>query len=112
MWIWDLIKRVWGRIKNFFKRIINGILNFYRDIRAWFEKLSLKLGNHIPVLAKTNSDLFKQVLHEAPVKNVGIFQCVYDQEADEITNGEYIQADSLDTRTHLLLEHEDVIIFS
>lgn len=112
MWLWEKIKSLWNRIRNFFRRFIHGVLNFFADIINWFKKLFLVEGNDIPFVVDARSEKFKQMLHEAPTKNVGIFQGNFNQEQDEITDGEYIQADSLDIKTQELLAQEEIVILS
>lgn len=112
MWLWDLIKRLWRNIKNLFRRFINGAINFFKDILKWFERFKFEKGNDIPFVIDANSERFKNLLNEAPKKNVGIFNGNYSQYEDEITHGEYIQADALDNHTRELLQDEEIVVLS
>lgn len=112
MWLWDIIKSLWGKIKNFFRRVINGVLNFYRDIINWFQKFTFEKGNDIPFVVDAQSEKFKQMLKQAPKKDVGIFNGNYNQEEDEITHGEFVEADSLDKDTRDLLRDEEIVVLS
>lgn len=112
MWIIEKLKQLWNKIKNFFKRVINGVLNLARDIVGWFEKRRLKQGKHIPIVGNAHTGVIKQMIKTAPVKNAGIFQATYDTEEDEITNAELIEADSLDNNTRELLGSEEIVVLS
>lgn len=112
MYLWDLIKGVWNKIRNFFRRVIHGVLDFFRDILGWFEELSLSYGDDIPFVVDARSQKFKKLLNEAPTRDVGIFQGKYSQTEDEITDGEYIEADRLDSRTRDMLAGEEIVVLS
>ncbi len=112
MWLVDIIKKLWNKVVNFFRRIINGVLNFFRDIIGWFDNLLLRRDRDIPFVVNKNGKAFKELLDEAPIKQVGIFQGNYDEETDEITEGETIDADGLDDATRNLLKDEDLVILS
>lgn len=112
MWLWDLIKGLWGKIKNLFRRVVRGALNFFRDIIGWFKKFRFEKGNDIPFVIDAHSNQFKQLLKEAPTKNAGIFNGNYNQEDDEITHSEFVEADSLDEQTRNLLQNEEIVVLS
>jgi hypothetical protein len=110
--ILDLIMEAWQYIKNICKIIINGILNFSRHVVGWFKSLSLKQNRDVPFIANADKAEFRQMIKEAPVKNVGIFQGVYNEETDEITYNEYIQADALDNQTRQVLGKESLVVLN
>ena len=112
MWesIVNAFKSFLQRVKNFFRKIINGSLNFFRDVVSYFRGLRLRQGTDIPWFAKR--DEFKEMLHNAPVKNVGIFTGVYNEETDEIENVQEIQADALDEKTKEILGNEKLVVLS
>lgn len=107
-------------IKEFFRKVINGILNFARDIVAWYRRRGLKQGEDIPFILRAES--FKELIKNAPVKDVGIFSneqknvCVmsgiYNEETDEITDNQIIEADSLDAKTREVLGNEEIVILN
>ena len=106
------IKGAIAHIKNLVKRFIDGCLQFFKDVVNWFKSLKLNQKEDIPFIANANSKEFKQMLKQAPVKNVGIFQGVYNQETDEITHHEYIEADSVDEQTYETLKGEPIVVLS
>ena len=107
-------------IKKFFRKVINGILNFARDIRAWYLGRGLKQGKDIPFILNAKS--FKELIKNAPVKDVGIFSNeqknvsvmsgLYNQETDEITDNQIIEADSLDAETREVLGNNEIVVLS
>lgn len=44
------------------------------------------------------------MIHEAPVKKVGIFEGVYNESEDRITEGRVINANDLDEKTEDILD--------
>ena len=52
------------------------------------------------------------MLQKAPVKDVGIFKGVYNEETDEITHNEYIEADALDQKTQQVLGKEELVVLA
>ena len=106
----ELIKRAFEFIQNIIRRVINGILNFARDVVAKFKSMALKQGQDVPFIA--NKEAFKQALKQAPVKNVGLFEGVYNEVSDEITFAEYVEADSLDAQTRKVLGQEELVVLS
>lgn len=106
----ELIRRAFAYIKNIIRRVINGILNFARDVIAKFKSWALKQGQDVPFIA--NKEAFKQALKQAPVKNVGLFEGVYNEESDEITHAEYIEADNLDAQTRQVLGQEELVVLN
>lgn len=106
------IKGAIAHIKNLVKRFIDGCLQFFKDVVNWFKSLKLNQKIHIPFIGNANNKEFRQMLKQAPVKNVGIFQGVYDQETDEIIHHEYIEADSVDEQTYETLKGEPIVVLS
>ena len=108
----DLILEAWKYIKNICKKIINGILNFSRHVVGWFKSLPLNQRRDVPFIANADKAEFRKLIKEAPIKNVGIFQGVYNEETEEITYNEYIQADALDNQTRQVLGKESLVVLN
>ena len=105
----ELAKTVAGAIKNFFetigqalKIIVVAIINFAKQVVNYFRGLNLKQGEDIPFIVE-NSKL-KDMIHEAPVKKGGIFEGVYNESEDRITEGRVINANDLDEKTEDILD--------
>lgn len=108
----EYIKRAFASIKQLIVKFINGCINFVKHILSWFKNLPLIQARDVPFIANANSEEFKQLLKKAPVKNVGIFQGVYNQETEEITHHEYLDADSVDEETYNVLGKESLVVLS
>lgn len=102
----ELIKQACSYIKNLIVRIIEGCLNFAKNVVGWFRNLKLRQGRDIPFIANANQEVFKEMLQKAPVRPVGIFQGVYNEELDEITHNEYLEADELDEKTRQIIGND------
>ena len=103
----EALKRFFERVKNFVKKVINGILNFFKEVVNYFKSLRLIKDKDIPFLA--NIEQFKDMIKNAPVKNVGIFEATYNAETEEIENGRYLAADEVDEKTKEVLGNELVV---
>lgn len=106
----ELIKRSFEYIKKIIRRVINGILNFAKEVIEKFKSWGLIQGQDIPFIA--NKEAFKSALKSAPVKNVGLFEGVYNEVSDEITHAEYVEADSLDAKTRSVLGNEELVVLT
>lgn len=104
----EAIKRFLEKLKNFVKRIINGILNFIKEVVNYFKALKLVKDKDIPFIA--DADQFKEMIKDAPVKNVGIFEGTLNAETDEIENVRYIAADEVDEQTEEVMNGESVVV--
>lgn len=106
----DLIKGAINIIKNLVKKIITGIFNFIAHCVNWFKSLSLDKNKDVPFIA--NPEQFKEMLRNAPVKNVGIFEGVFDEELNEITYNQNVEADALDEQTLKTLGQEAIVVLN
>lgn len=52
------------------------------------------------------------MLKTAPRKDVGIFEGVYNEEADEITVSRYLEADEVDQKTKEVLGNEPLVVLN
>ena len=104
------IRQALSWLKQLLCRIINGVLSFVRHIVGWFHSLNLNKNKDIPFIA--DKEMLKEKLKNAPVKNVGIFKGVYNQETDEITHSEYVTADSVDAETLKVMGDEELVVLT
>lgn len=109
-WLKKLFSEVLTWLNNILKKIINGVINFTHEVVDYFKKLLLDPKKHTPFIANMNS--FKEILKNAPVKNVGLFQGVYNQQTDKFENLQQIEADGLDQKTKDVLGKEDLVILN
>ena len=106
----ELIKGAIRFIKNLIVKVITGFFNFLAHCVQWFKELRLDKKKDVPFVAK--ADEFRDMLKKAPTKNVGIFEGVYDEELDEITHSQIIDADGLDAKTREILADEPLVVLS
>lgn len=106
----DLIKGAINFIKNLVKKIITGIFNFIAHCVNWFKSLYLDKNKDVPFIA--NPEQFKEMLRNAPVKKVGIFEGVFDEELNEITYNQNVEADALDEQTLKTLGQEAIVVLN
>lgn len=115
----EYIKRAFAWLKNIAQRIIRGIMNFFRDVVGWFQSLNLNQQKHTPFLLNGNSPQFREMIANAPVKDVGlfsknevIFQGVYDSDTEEIVHSELLGADTLDNETRNVIGNESCVVLN
>lgn len=106
----EAFKAFMEKVKGIVEKIITKIINFKNQVVDWFRNLPLIKGRHIPFIS--NKQEFKEMLKNAPVVEVGIFEGVYDEKTDEITDLRYIGAEEYDEKTESLLENEDLVVLA
>lgn len=106
----EAFKAFMEKVKGIVEKIITKIINFKNQVVDWFRNLPLIKGRHLPFI--TNKQEFKEMLKNAPVVEVGIFEGVYDEQTDEITDLRYIGAEEYDEKTESLLENEDLVVLA
>lgn len=104
------IKAAFRYIVNLVRNVINGILNFAKEVVGWFKSLRLNPQEDTPFIADASE--FKEMLKAAPKKNVGIFEGVYNEETDEITANRYLDADEVDQKTKDVLGNESLVVLN
>ncbi|MCQ2225614.1 MAG: hypothetical protein MJZ14_07830 [Paludibacteraceae bacterium] len=106
----ELIRKAVAWIKNVVKRIINGVLNFFSHVVSWFRSLKLNPQTDIPFVINAKDPQFREMLKNAPMKDVGLFKGVYNEQTETITHHEYIAADSCDAQTNQVIGNEALVV--
>lgn len=96
-WAWSALKKFFRNVKNIVVSIVRGLLQFTRDVVNWFRNLTLDPETQTPFI--TDAARLRDMIHEAPKVDVGIFSGVYNEETDEIEYYKEISADALDSKT-------------
>ena len=109
-WLKNAFSQVLTWFKNIVRKVINGVLEFAQQVVGYFRNLNLKPQIHVPFMA--NLDSFKQELKNAPVKKVGIFQGVFNEQTNEFEHINQVEADSLDQKTKEVLGREELVVLS
>ncbi len=106
----ECIKSALTYLKNFITNVINRVLSFAKDVIKWFKGLFLDPKKDVPFIA--NTEKLKTLIKNAPVKDFGIFNGVYDEEKDEITHAEVINAKGFDKTTRETLGDNAVVVLN
>lgn len=107
--IWEGVKAFFQKAVDFVRKVINGILNFMKEVVEYFKNLNLNPKTQIPFVIDTK--ILGERIKNAPRVDVGIFKGVYDETTDEITHAMEVSADGLDDQTKEVLSHgEDGIV--
>ncbi len=117
--IMDALKAFMEKVKGIVKKIIAKIVDFKSQIVDWIKNHPLIKGRHIPFLM--NKSTFGEMLKKAPTvkipdlfgeEKVGLFEGIYDDQADEITDLQYIAADKYDEQTKEVLGNEELVVLT
>ena len=107
----SFIKNAFRFIRNLVRVIIRGVFNFAKNVVAWFKNI-YNLDKEVDTPFIADASKFKEALKTAPTKNVGIFQGVYNEETDEITHNQYLEADEIDDKTREVLGGEPLVVLN
>ncbi|MBD5403141.1 hypothetical protein HDR58_10175 [bacterium] len=108
----EVIKQAFTSLKNFVRKIINGIISFMGHVVNWFRGLHLNQERHSPFICNAQKEEIKKMLKSAPVRDVGIFKGVYDEQTGEIIHSELLDGDALDTQTKNILGDEAIVVLT
>lgn len=103
--IWEGIKEFFQSVGNVIKKIIRGVLNFAKEVVDYFKSLALDPRKDTPFLI--DAETLKEKIKNAPRVDVGIFEGVYNEDTNEITNVRQVEADALDGQTKNVLSKAD-----
>lgn len=106
----EAVKAFMEKVKGIVEKIITKIINFKNQVVEWFKNLQLKKGKDVPFIS--NKQEFREMLHNAPVVDVGLFEGVYDEQTDEITNLRFIGAEEYDQKTKAVLGDEELVVLT
>lgn len=106
----EAFKAFMEKVKGVVKTIFTRIVDFKNQIVGWFKSLNLIKGIHIPFI--TNMVEFKTMLKNAPEVYGGVFEGVFDEQTNEITNLQYIAANQYDKMTAELLNKDELVVLT
>lgn len=108
---------VWQAVKGFFvsfwkaiKRLFEAIVNFFEHIVNYFKNLALNKNKHKPFVA--DLEKLKDEIRNAPIRDCGIFEGVYNEETDEIEHTRIIETDELDAKTRSILNGDPLVVLN
>lgn len=110
--IWEGIKELFRAAVRFVKKVIKGILNFFKEVVQYFKRLLLNPKTDTPFVIDAKT--LKEKIKNAPVENVGIFEGVYREDEDKITDVREVSADELDAKSKDVLSRakEGIVVLS
>ena len=108
--IFDAIGELFDVIGELVAWVIEGILTFADYVVDYFKGLKLRKGRDIPFIADENK--LADLIHQAPTKNVGIFEGTYNEDTNEIENYRAIEADELEPKFKDILGNEKLVVLS
>lgn len=109
-YILDAIGTLFDMIGDLIAWVIDGILSFKDYIVDYFKGLRLRKGRDIPFIADENK--IAELIHKAPVKDVGIFEATYNEDTNEIENYRALEADEMDSQLKSVLGNEKLVVLS
>lgn len=114
MWdfIFDALETLFDWIGEVVSIIIDGVIEMFTHVVQYFKGLRLRKNRDVPFIANENSEKFREMLHQAPVKDVGIFEATYNEDTNEIENYRSLEADELDPKIKNALGNEPLVVLS
>lgn len=115
----NLLESIWNGICNFISAIVDfvieviqGIFNFAKYVIQYFKDKVLDRLRHKPFIGNANKfpQNIKEMIKNAPQKDVGIFRGVYDEQADEITDFNIVESYAVDEETEQVLGNEALVV--
>lgn len=109
-YILDAIGTLFDMIGDLVAWVIDGILSFKDYIVDYFKGLLLRRGRDIPFIADEKK--IADLIHKAPVKDVGIFEATYNEDTNEIENYRALEADGMDSQLKSILGNEKLVVLA
>lgn len=106
--IFDAIDSLIDKIGRLVSWVINGILSLKKYVVDYFRGLKLRKGRDVPFIADSNK--IANLIHQAPQKEVGIFEATYNEDTDEIENYRALEADKMDSNLKNVLGNEKLVV--
>lgn len=108
--IWEWLKGAARAFWNAIKRLVAAIVNFFTHVVSYFRNLRLQKNRHKPFVADLSK--LKAEINDAPVKNCGIFEGVYDEVTDDIIHTQLVESDTLDAKTQEMLGNDKLVVLA
>lgn len=109
-YIFDAIGSLFEKIGDLIADFIDGILTLAEYVVDYFKGLKLRPDRDIPFIA--DEVQLADLIHRAPVKKVGIFEGVYNEDTNEIEHYRAIEADMMDSSLKKVLGNEPLVVLS
>lgn len=99
-------------VKKLVKSVIEGAVKLVQHVVGYFQELKLRQGRDIPFIANETKLKIADKIHNAPVKNVHIFEATYNEDTEEIENYRSIAADEMDQELKNVLGKEELVVLT
>lgn len=90
--------------------VFDGIITLYEHVTSYFRGLKLRKGRDIPFIADEKK--IADLIHNAPVKDCGIFEATFNEDTQEIENYRLLEADEIDDSLRAVLGNEKLVVLS
>lgn len=107
-----LAKTFKEEIVDLVRLIIHGVVTLLSYVVDYFKGLKLRKGRDIPFIADETKLNIAERIHNAPVKNVHIFEATYNEDTEEIENYRSIAADEMDSQLKDVLGNEPLVVLN
>lgn len=108
--IFDAIEALFDYIDDLVAWVIDGILSLTEYVLDYFKGLKLRKGRDIPFIADEHK--IADLIHNAPQKNIGIFEATYNETSGEIENYRALEADEMDSNLRSVLGNEKLVVLN
>lgn len=108
--IFDAIGCLFDAIGKLVAWVIDGVISLTTYVVDYFKGLMLRKGKDVPFIADEHK--IADLIHQAPQKNVGIFEGTYNEDTNEIENYRALEADEMDPQLKSVLENEKLVVLN
>jgi len=108
--IFDQLEVFFDFIGEIIAFVFDGIITLYEHVTSYFRGLKLRKGRDIPFIA--DEQKLADLIHNAPVKDCGIFEATFNENTQEIENYRLLEADELDDSLRAVLGDEKLVVLS
>lgn len=108
--IFNALDDFFAGIAELISYVIDGIISIFDHVISYFKGLTLRKGKDIPFIA--NREQLADLIHNAPVKNLGIFEATYNEDTGEIDNARMLEADEISDEIIDLIGDEKLVVLS
>lgn len=110
--IWDGVKELFRTIVDTIKVIFRKVLNFFEDVVDYFKKLILNPEKDTPIVIDAGK--LGEEIKKAPRVKMGIFEGVYHEDTNTITDYREISTDEFDEQTKEVMDQarDGIVVLS
>lgn len=99
------IEYVFNYLIETVKKYFVAVLNFMAHVVNYFKNLNLDPNKQTPFVMDAKK--LKEMIHNAPVVNCGVFEAVYNENTEELESYRHISSNQLDAQTRDILSKDE-----